>query len=164
MNSARRRKGPATDIEAALSGLLGMRVGGLRQTWREWFDNDPPRCQSADLLRRLIAWRLQELRFGGLPADIRRRLRQWRESAARRDGALRVPTFKPGSMITRTWRGALHRVHVLDDGFSYEGRRYGSLSKIARLITGKRWSGPRFFGLEVNGDPASNQPAMQGGR
>ena len=52
-------------------------------------------------------------------------------------------------MITRAWRGTVHRVHVLDDGFAYQGKRYASLSVIARLVTGKRWSGPRFFGLEA---------------
>ena len=52
-------------------------------------------------------------------------------------------------MITREWRGRLHRVYVLDAGFAHEGRQYGSLSQVARAIAGTRWSGPRFFGIEV---------------
>ena len=47
----------------------------------------------------------------------------------------------------REWKGKNHRVTVVTDGFAYEGRTYDSLSPIARLITGSRWNGPRFFGL-----------------
>src|SRR5260370_40647977 len=50
--------------------------------------------------------------------------------------------------LTRTWRGIVHHVDVLEGGFEYRGERFGSLSKIARRITGTRWSGPLFFGLK----------------
>jgi hypothetical protein len=53
----------------------------------------------------------------------------------------------PGTVLVRGWRGRTHKVHVLEEGFSYEGRPYGSLSEIAAVITGAKWSGPAFFGL-----------------
>ncbi len=137
------------DLETELESLGSMRIDALRRYWTETFKGEPPPCQSASFLRHLIAWRLQEDRFGGFTADTRRRLRK-----AVAGQAIDRPapvTLKPGTMITRTWKGAVHRVHVLDDGFAYQGKRYASLSVIARLVTGTRWSGPRFFGVEASG-------------
>ena len=56
--------------------------------------------------------------------------------------------LKPGTVLTRTWHGVLHRVRVTNEGFDYRGERFGSLSEVARRITGTRWSGPLFFGLK----------------
>jgi hypothetical protein len=55
--------------------------------------------------------------------------------------------MKPGVILVRQWKGVSHRVTVLQDGFAYDGKTFDSLSEIARLITGSRWNGPRFFGL-----------------
>jgi hypothetical protein len=55
---------------------------------------------------------------------------------------------KPGARLMRAWQGRTHTVLVLDDGFEWQGARHASLSAIARKITGTRWSGPRFFGLD----------------
>ena len=59
--------------------------------------------------------------------------------------------LSPGTRLVREWRGAVHRVTVGEDGFDYRGTRYSSLSRIAREITGTRWSGPLFFGLRKAG-------------
>lgn len=136
-----------TDVEKALAALPDMRIEALRRYWIEALGGDPPPCQSGSFLRGLIAWRLQEAQFGGLSTESKRRLRK----LASDNGAGRPApvSLKPGTMITRTWKGTPHRVHVLDDGFTYQGKRYASLSVIARLVTGKRWSGPRFFGVEA---------------
>jgi hypothetical protein len=56
--------------------------------------------------------------------------------------------LKSGTALTRTWRGMMHHVDVVEGGFEYRGERFGSLSEIARRITGTRWSGPLFFGLK----------------
>jgi hypothetical protein len=61
---------------------------------------------------------------------------------------LRPPKIKPGTRLVRGWRGDTHVVTVLEEGFEYRDKRYGSLSEIARLVTGTRWSGPAFFGLK----------------
>lgn len=51
--------------------------------------------------------------------------------------------------MTREYRGVLHHVEILEAGVSYAGQPYGSLSEVARLITGTRWNGPKFFGLRL---------------
>lgn len=150
------KKAATIDLDGVLAALPAKNVAALRRSWVDLFGGDPPSCQSAAFLRHLIAWRLQEQRFGGLTADTKRRLRK----LASGQGSDRPPSIalKPGTMITRTWNGAVHRVHVLDDGFAYQGKRYASLSVIARLVTGKRWSGPRFFGVEAKARDLKQAP------
>jgi hypothetical protein len=58
-----------------------------------------------------------------------------------------IPTFRPGTRLVREWNGRTHVVDVSEDGFVFDGKTYGSLSAIAKRITGAHWSGPRFFGL-----------------
>ena len=65
-----------------------------------------------------------------------------------------VPSLKPGTRLIREWKGDMHEVEVRETGFLWQGERYASLSRIARLITGTRWSGPVFFGLKT---PGSNR-------
>lgn len=138
------------DLEQALSSLPQLNIDAVRQRWQAWLGDEPPSCQSGRLLRLLLAWRLQEQRFGGLSADAKRRLRQlWSHERAGTHAETVSIVLKPGTMITREWRGVVQRVHVLEDGFAHEGKQYRSLSQIARTITGKRWSGPRFFGIEA---------------
>ncbi len=52
--------------------------------------------------------------------------------------------------LVREWRGRTHTVVVTEKGFEYSGKTYLSLSKIAEIITGAHWSGPRFFGLNCS--------------
>jgi hypothetical protein len=101
------------------------------------------------VLIRAIAHRIQELRYGGLSKVIRRKLAlvaEARDSGAEtaKEGAQRI---RAGTRLVREWNGRAHTVMVEEDGFSYAGQSYRSLSAIAREITGARWSGPRFFGL-----------------
>jgi Protein of unknown function (DUF2924) len=63
--------------------------------------------------------------------------------------SLRDRRLKPGTLLVREWDGEIHRVIVAGDGFVWREQTYSSLSEIARLITGTRWNGPRFFGLRV---------------
>jgi hypothetical protein len=128
----------ADDLEAELQRIESMSLQNLRSLWAtRW--GAPPRFRSVDLLRRLIAWRLQVEQFGGLDADTKRLLRR---------SAVPQPTgLPPGSRLTREFRGVLHHVDVGERAFTYQGTRYASLSAIARTITGTRWNGPKFFGL-----------------
>jgi hypothetical protein len=96
---------------------------------------------------------LQEQAFGGLKPAYKRRLRQLAESFDRDSGRVAKAVsssarIKPGTRLIRQWDGQTHQVTVAEDGFEYKGERYKSLSEIARLITGTRWSGPLFFGLK----------------
>jgi hypothetical protein len=104
---------------------------------------------SADLLRGLLAWRIQERAYGGLSAETERRLQDLARNLDRIDEHPPSPLSRlmPGTVLVREWRGEAHRVTIERSGFSYQGKHFKDLSTIARTITGTRWSGPRFFGL-----------------
>jgi len=136
-----------SEIAPAVTSLQGLGVEGLRQAWRMRLGGAPPRVRSADLLRRLLAERLQVAAFGADP-ELDRRLRALALGYARRKAAPKLrPVLKPGAVLTREFAGETHRVEVLADGFAYDGRTWRSLSQIARAIAGSRWNGPKFFGL-----------------
>ena len=98
----------------------------------------------------ILAYRMQEQAFGSLSADSRRRLRHLARVFAADPNARipSVPGIKPGTRLVRQWQGQVHVVTVEEKGYEYEGTPYQSLSQIAGLITGTRWSGPLFFGLK----------------
>ena len=143
--------------EADISGLVELSISGLRDAWTERFDADAPPVRSRDVLLRMFAWRVQEEAFGGLDFKSERQLRQI-GNALERDGSYEPQIrrdLSPGVVVIREWKGVTHKVTVTADGFQYQGTHYRSLSDIARTITGTRWSGPRFFGLEQkNARPA----------
>ena len=129
-----------SQITEDVRALASFDLEALRAEWRQRW-GDAPCLRSPDLLRRMIAWRIQAAAFGDLDADTRRGLR--------RTSASTTPAMKltPGTRLAREWRGAVCEVEVVDGGFDYQGQTYGSLSKIAGVITGVKWNGPRFFGL-----------------
>jgi hypothetical protein len=103
------------------------------------------------LLFRVLAYRLQADVLGDLDGESQRLLDR---SASPQEAAQRAvrlnrgfADLKPGTVLGREWNGQMHRVAVLADGFSWNGKTYPSLTKIALAITGTRWSGPKFFGL-----------------
>jgi hypothetical protein len=137
-------------VEAELDRLRAMRIVELRALWRAKFKSGPPKAFGPDLLRRSIAYQIQEKAYGGLDAATARLLRQLMTQYANTPGKIVVPRrIKPGAILVREWKGQSHRVTILEDGYAYQGKTYESLSVIARLITGTRWSGPRFFGLRT---------------
>ena len=138
--------------EEALSRLLTLDIGELRQQWRGLYKTQAPRHFSRELLVRAVAFRMQELARGGLRPEPLRQLRRiaqaFKETAA---ATIRArPQLKPGTRLLRQWQGRSYDVRVLDDGFSWQGTHYRSLSAIARQITGTAWSGPLCFGLKPN--------------
>lgn len=137
-------------IEAELSAHDKLAIGDLRAAWSNRFDDDPPAVRSRDILLRLLAWRIQAEAFGGLDKATERKLRDIAK-ALERDGTYEPKMrrdLSPGVVVTREWKGVVYKVTVTAEGFEHLGKRYKSLSDIARTITGTRWSGPRFFGLE----------------
>ncbi len=114
------------------------------------------------LLFRILAYRLQADQLGDLDANTRRVLNRMGFETA--DGIGRLVAdlnrsrteLRPGTLLTREWDGHLQRVMVLADGFSWNGETYRSLSKVAFAMTGTRWSGPRFFGLDQ--PPSERRP------
>ena len=119
-------------------------------SWRTLLAGRPPSSNTAFLVKHLAYW-LQELAYGGLSEETRARLEALAEDEAYadREQAKRRRIERPvtGTRLTREWQGVEHHVTVLDDGLEYQGRKYKSLSAIARAITGTRWNGPLFFGL-----------------
>jgi Protein of unknown function (DUF2924) len=144
-------------VEAELDRLPGMRIVDLRNRYRELFRAQPPKAFGPDLLRRSIAYRIQERAYGGLSREHQRLLDQLIKAArAKPNGRLELPRrIKPGSELVRTWNRHTYRVVVLEGGFAYEGRTYTSLSEIASEITGTKWNGPRFFGLRRSSGEAA---------
>ena len=122
----------------------------LKQLWRDLYDREPPPYNKPFLVKRL-AYRVQELAYGGLSARAEAKLdRLIAEEEARLNGKLpknRRDRPIAGTRMIREWQGVEHTVTVLADGFEYQGRHYKSLSAIARAITGTRWNGPLFWGL-----------------
>ena len=109
----------------------------------------PPMRLSRELLIRGMTYKLQEKALGGLSKSIIRNLESVNLKTTAGDARKTTPpvSLKPGTRLIREWRGATHTVLVHVDGVEWNGRRYRSLTIIAREITGARWSGPRFFGL-----------------
>jgi hypothetical protein len=122
----------------------------LLAIWTATIGN-PPRFQaSRELLASALAWQLQERKFGGLKPATQRKLRDLARAQKRKRPSITLPSpinLRPGTALIKQWRGAQHVVTVLADGFQHRGKTYGSLSHLAREITGTRWNGPAFFGL-----------------
>jgi hypothetical protein len=108
-----------------------------------------PANHGTHLLRRRLAYELQAKVHGDLPMEAQRRLKRLHKAFKADPGFTPLPGLglKPGTVLTRAWRGVQHQVRVVNEGFEYRGERFGSLSEVARRITGTRWSGPLFFGL-----------------
>lgn len=129
---------PAETVEA----LESLDLDGLRSVWRARY-GAPPTLRSPELLRLMLAWRIQAEALGGLDAETRRRLR--RRGRVQAEGL----ELGVGAKLCRDWQGRRVEVVVEADGFSWAGRTYPSLSAAATAIAGTRWNGPRFFGLRA---------------
>lgn len=137
-------KSTSLDIAAELSRLEDLTNFELRSEWRRLHGMQPPKSVSRDLLLRGITYKIQERAFGGLSKSVLRRL-----SSATPEARKAAPAIvKPGTRLVREWNGQTHTVLVHADGVEWRGKRYRSLSVVAREITGAHWSGPRFFGLD----------------
>jgi hypothetical protein len=140
-------------LDNEIARLRGLDVGDLRARWHTVFRRAAPPRLPRHLLFRILAYRLQADQLGDLDADTRRVLD--RIGSGSSDGIGRLAAalnrsrteLRPGTLLTREWDGYLQRVTVLADGFSWNGKTYRSLSKVAFAITGSHWNGPRFFGL-----------------
>ena len=135
------------EIEAAVRKLDTMSLEQLRAEWQRRLKRPVPSCRSRDLLRGVLAWSIQEQAYGGLRPETRRQLRDLGSPGKTKQSSAGPRRLMPGTLLVREWRGVSYRVYVQESGFAYEGRKFADLSAIARLITGTRWSGPRFFGL-----------------
>ena len=129
----------------------------LKARWRTLHGTDPPRFNRQFLVKRL-AYRIQEVAYGGLPDEVTARLNELLDEEGYDEIGVKIPGGKPtkrsptghpvpGTVLIREWDGERHAVTALQKGFEYRGLPYRSLSAVARKITSTQWNGPLFFGL-----------------
>jgi hypothetical protein len=137
-------------ISERLASLAQLNKTELRDLWRQLLQAVPPPQIRRDLMVPILAYLIQEQAFGSLRPNSCMRLRQLAQAFETNPNARisSTPGIKPGTRIVRQWKEQVHVVNVEEMGYEYKGARYESLSEIARLITGTRWSGPLFFGLK----------------
>jgi len=141
-----------------LAGLGSSSKTDLCQLWQQFFKTAPHAKMRKSMLVRFLAHSLQQQAHGGLSARTQERLRQLARSFESNPQfePSAMPRLRPGTRLVREWKGQVHVVTTGERGYEYRGRNHDSLSEIARLITGTRWSGPLFFGLK-------RKPAVRGG-
>ncbi|GAA6163979.1 DUF2924 domain-containing protein [Pelagimonas sp. KU-00592-HH] len=132
----------AANFQQELAGIEQFDRRDCLERWRGAFDRPPPKHLSTQFMRRVLIWEYQTQELGKASIITERRLKQIAVGKA-------VPTVaKPGSQLVREWNGRTYQVEVVNGGFVMGGKTWRSLSAIARHITGARWSGPRFFGVQ----------------
>ena len=139
-----------TSVLAQLAALKGAPASALKARWRELFDTEPP-AYNRRFLESRLAYRIQELAYGGLGRESLERLTAMAKQYATRGRTDRkARPLRPiaGTRLIREWQGVEHGVTVRADDFEYQGRPYKSLSSVAREITGTKWNGWVFFGLK----------------
>jgi len=148
------------ELSLKIAALTELTAQQLRTEWRRLYRGQAPRL-SRDLLIRTVAYRMQELAYGGLNKATQRKLVTLTKELETNGSIVSDPNpcIRPGARIVREWRGRTHTVVVTEEGFEYARKTYSSLSKIAQAITGAHWSGPRFFGLN-RGESAGSQSKL----
>jgi hypothetical protein len=144
-----------------LASLTQLPKAALCELWKQLFKAPPPCPLRRNLMLPILAYRIQEEAFGSISAASRSRLRQLARAfeADAKSAIVPLPSIKAGTRLVRKWRDQVHLVSVEASGYEYQGGRYTSLSEIARLITGTRWSGPLFFGLKAKQTTNSKEVA-----
>jgi Protein of unknown function (DUF2924) len=140
----------AAAIEAEVDQIRSLGIDALRATWRTLFGAVPPKGLTKDIIGRMIAYRIQEVAFGGLDRETLKLLDRMARGEKPNELDRRL---KAGTVLAREYNGERHTVTVVPDGFLWRDMTYSSLSIIAQAITGTKWNGPRFFGLRVRSQP-----------
>jgi hypothetical protein len=139
------------NISGQIENLRALSRQQLLDIWQKLYRRAAPTGIRRELLVPFLAYRMQEIAYGGLKPATRselRRIARGIENSSSSTDQIRHPRIKPGTHIIRQWRGETHEVVVTKLGYEYRRASYNSLSEIARKITGTRWSGPAFFGLK----------------
>ena len=154
MNDLKERKRSRISVLRQLAALEGMSHEQLREKWLDLYGEEAPKYRKAFLMKRL-AYRIQELFYGGLSEPAKKCLKQIAATDPVATVKAPVPEARksqdsilPGTRFVRVWNDKQHEVIARDSGFEYDGRIFRSLSAVARDITGTRWNGKIFFGLK----------------
>jgi hypothetical protein len=123
----------------------------LKNRWRSLYGTKPPEKIHHSLLIAAVAHRMQENALGALKSSVHRHLMQAANNQVTPKPSQHYSSLRPrvGTVLVRDWGGVTHQAKVLEDGILFRSKRYKSLSEVARVITGSRWSGPLFFGLKI---------------
>jgi hypothetical protein len=149
----------STEISTQLQELPRLPKPELLALWQELFAQPAHPKLRRDLMIPILAFGIQEQAYGGLKPTTRKRLQQLagEQQKVQKDPLPLLPQPRPGTKLLRQWQGQMHEILVEGEGFEYRGKRYKTLSEIARQITGTRWSGPLFFGLKESRNARSTQ-------
>jgi len=128
-----------------IAGLCGLSRAELVARWVGLHGSSPLQTMTEGLLARGIAYELQVRQIGGLTPTEQKALGALAQGRPNPS----LGAIKAGTRLYRSWRGVTQEVLVLESGYSWRSKSYASLSQVARAITGTRWSGPRFFGLQA---------------
>jgi hypothetical protein len=129
-------------LDDELAALATLSSAQLRAKWQTVTSTAAPKV-SPSILRLALGYELQARSLGGLSRVTQQKLTQI--AAAKTS----TRTTQPGMRLVREWNGTAHVVMIgEDDVIRWNEREWGSLSEVARAITGTRWSGPAFFGLK----------------
>ena len=140
-----------SEVARAIAGLADLDRPHLVARWQCFYGRPPPPKLSRAMLEKAIAYEIQCAAFGGISTAVKRALR----AAVSGDGASSAHRrhVAAGARLVREWNGLVHEVDVVEGGYLWQGETYRSLTAIAQAITGTKWSGPRFFGLERRARP-----------
>jgi hypothetical protein len=139
-----------SQIPNQIDALRTLSRSELLDLWLKLYNKAAPLRIRREIMIPFLAYKIQENAYGGLKTSMLRELRAIAANLDKTPSSTKSASrskIKAGSRLFRQWRGQSHEVFVTESGYEYRGVSYGSLSKIARKITGSRWSGPAFFGL-----------------
>lgn len=120
--------------------------------WKSQFGYKAPKYASVEFMRKVFAFEAQVAFSGGHSRAVKNVLKACLKEPVRGKSKADAKTpspaaMRPGTHLVREWNGRIYQVEVAANGFRMDGKNYGSLTAVARKITGSAWSGPRFFGL-----------------
>ena len=139
-----------SDLESEIARLSDLALPELRKRWRALYGRPAPKFFRRKLLIRAVAYQMQVKAYGGLSDATKQRLVDIAEAVrtGNEEAVLGTPRIKPGTRLIRLWKDETHTVEVRVDGFEWGGRKYSSLSGVAKAITGTNWNGYTFFGVK----------------
>jgi hypothetical protein len=137
-------------IEEQISELPTLSKADLTSLWQDAFGRAAPPRLRRQVMVPILAYRIQEKAYGGLKPATAKRLSALADALEKDRFAVpaNAPRIRSGTRLVREWRGKVHEVLAREDSYEYDGKKFASLSEIARQITGVRWSGPLFFGIK----------------
>jgi hypothetical protein len=170
--SLQRLSSQAETLDLIIAGLCELDADQLRLQWRNHLGGTAPAHLPRWLLLKVLAYRLQAASLGDLDKATVRSIRLSQSAAmdfvgspfkTRKPRAGDGTGLNPGALLVREWKGKPERVMVLDEGFAWNGQTFGSLSQVAKAVTGTSWNGHRFFGLRsVKGQGSIRKGAHPG--